>query len=102
MAQSIDEIKAELEAPTHRIVNGEEVDLSADEIEATLNTWAENERAKQLDEEQNGYKRSRQEEYPSLLEFVEAYTEKEILTDSTKWDAYVEKYNQVRSDYPKP
>ena len=39
--------------------------------------------------------------YPSLVEFAEAYTEKEILNDSTKWDAYVEKYNQVRTDYPK-
>jgi len=39
--------------------------------------------------------------YPSLIEFVEAYTEKEILENSTKWDAYVEKYNQVRTDYPK-
>ena len=40
--------------------------------------------------------------YPSLIEFAEAYTEKEILGDSAKWDAYVEKYNQVRTDYPKP
>ena len=39
--------------------------------------------------------------YPSLIEFAEAYTEKEILGDSAKWDAYVEKYNQVRTDYPK-
>ena len=48
------------------------------------------------------YARSRALAYPSLSEFVEAYTEKEILGDSTKWDAYVLKYNQVRTDNPKP
>ena len=45
---------------------------------------------------------ARGEEYPSILEFIEAYTEKEIGGDLTKWDAYVEKYNQVRTDNPKP
>ncbi len=44
---------------------------------------------------------TRAEEYPSILEFIEAYTEKEILEDSTKWDAYVIKYNKVRTDNPK-
>ena len=73
MAQSIEEIKAELEAPTHRVVNGEQVDLTAEEIEATLNTWAENERARQLDEEANGYKTDRQMEYPALAEQFDKY-----------------------------
>ena len=68
MAQSIEEIKAELEAPTHRVVNGEQVDLTAEEIEATLNTWAENERARQLDVEANGYKYARENAYPELKE----------------------------------
>ena len=44
---------------------------------------------------------TRAEEYPSILEFIEAYTKKEILEDSTKWDAYVIKYNKVRTDNPK-
>jgi|TARA_Y100000296_G_C5106282_1_gene222744 hypothetical protein len=41
-------------------------------------------------------------EYPRLNEFAEAYCEKEIGGDSTKWDAYVTKYNLVRSNNPKP
>ena len=49
----------------------------------------------------NEYQRDRALAYPSLSEFVEAYTEKEIGEDSTKWDAYVTKYNQVRTDNPK-
>jgi len=40
--------------------------------------------------------------YPELKEFAEAYCEKEIGGDSAKWDAYVLKYNKVRTDSPKP
>ena len=48
------------------------------------------------------YSRAREESYPITKEFIEAYTEKEIGEDSTKWDAYVVKYNKVRSDNQKP
>ena len=48
------------------------------------------------------YARNRQAEYPSTQDFMEAYTEKEIGGDSTKWDAYVIAYNKVRTDNPKP
>jgi len=47
------------------------------------------------------YARSRDTQYPSLKEFAEAYTEKEILADTAKWDEYIIKYNKVRSDNPK-
>ena len=39
--------------------------------------------------------------YPSTKDFMEAYTEKEIGSDSTKWDAYVINYNKVRTENPK-
>ena len=61
---------------------------------------AEQERL-QAEYDSNDYARARTSAYPSLLEFAEAYTEKEIGEDSTKWDAYVTKYNQVRTDNPK-
>ena len=48
------------------------------------------------------YARVRDAAYPKWKEFAEAYTEKEIGGDSTKWDAYVIKYNKVRSDNQKP
>ena len=47
------------------------------------------------------YARARETAYPSVNDFMEAYTEREIGEDSTKWDAYVTKYNKVRSDNPK-
>jgi hypothetical protein len=68
MAQSIEEIKAGLPPVGNSIVNGVEVELSEEEKEATLNTWAENELARQLDEEANGYKVARQSSYPPLAE----------------------------------
>ena len=47
------------------------------------------------------YSRNRKTAYPSVTDFMEAYTEKEIGSDSTKWDAYVIAYNKVRTDNPK-
>jgi hypothetical protein len=47
------------------------------------------------------YARTRKQEYPNVDEFMEAYTEKEIGGNSSKWDEYVIKYNKVRSDNPK-
>ena len=47
------------------------------------------------------YARKRIGEYPNMYDFAEAYTEKEIGGDSTKWDAYVTKYNKVRTENPK-
>jgi len=55
----------------------------------------------QAEHDAQAYARSRDTQYPSLKEFAEAYTEKEILADTTKWDDYVIKYNKVRSDNPK-
>jgi hypothetical protein len=47
------------------------------------------------------YARKREEEYPPTADFMEAYTEKEIGSNSTKWDAYVINYNKVRTENPK-
>ena len=55
----------------------------------------------QTEYDDTGYARKRAEEYPSTQDFMEAYTEKEIGGDSTKWDSYKTKYNKVRSDNPK-
>ena len=48
------------------------------------------------------YARARADAYPTVTDFMEAYTEKEIGSSSTKWDAYVTAYNKVRTDNPKP
>ena len=57
--------------------------------------------AQQASFDNAAYSRNRKAAYPSIHDFMEAYTEKEIGTDSTKWDAYVIAYNKVRTDNPK-
>ena len=47
------------------------------------------------------YTRERLKKYPRILDFIEAYTEKEIGGDSTKWNEYITQYNKARSDHPK-
>ena len=56
----------------------------------------------QAEQDAKAYARTRADAYPSVADFMEAYTEKEIGSSSTKWDAYVTAYNKVRSDNPKP
>ena len=97
MAQSLEEIKAGLEAPTNRIVNGVQVDLTSEEADAILNEWAENELARQLDEEQNGWLKNRLEQYPSLQDCIHALLDGgDTLTDLQALRT------QVKSDNPKP
>ena len=55
----------------------------------------------QAEYDSQDYARKREAAYPATKDFMEAYTEKEIGGDSTKWDAYVINYNKVRSDNPK-
>ena len=56
---------------------------------------------KQAEYDAKAYARTRATAYPADADFKEAYTEKEIGGDSTKWDAYVTAYNKVRTDNPK-
>ena len=97
MAQTIEEIKAGLPPVGNSIVNGVEVELSEEQKEATLNTWAENERARQLDEEANGWKYNRLAEYPSLQDCIHALLDGgDTLTD-------LQAVRQaVKDAYPKP
>jgi len=104
---TLDEIKEQIrsELNTQRIgdgiyklVDNLKVPITDEDFEQMID-----DRAKySFDQQNNGYKYARENAYPSVIEFMEAYTEKEIGEDSTKWDAYVEKYNQVRTDNPKP
>tara|TARA_B100000927_G_C16417618_1_gene449982 strand:- start:36 stop:326 length:291 start_codon:yes stop_codon:yes gene_type:complete len=95
MAQTIEEIKAGLPPVGNSIVNGVEVELSEEEKEATLNAWAENERARQLDEEANGYKSKRAAEYPSIADQLDDIYHNGI-------DAWKATIKVTKDKYPKP
>jgi len=102
MAQSIEEIKESLEAPTNRIVNGVQVDLTSEEADAILNEWAENERAKQLDEEANGYKYNRQSAYPALAEQFDKLWHDINNGTLDNTGAFYTALKTVKDDNPKP
>ena len=84
--------------------------LQADNTWSTSNphseiTWSTlNAEMKRLQTEYDGVgvvQRKRAEKYPSVQDFMEAYTEKEIGGNDTKWNEYKTKYNKVRTDNPK-
>lgn len=84
------------------VLRGDELTWQSDDItEPTEEEITAEQERLQAEYDGLAYARARASAYPSLSEFVEAYTEKEIGEDSTKWDAYVVKYNQVREDNPK-
>ena len=84
------------------VLRGDELTWQSDDItEPTEEEITAEQERLQAEYDGLAYARARASAYPSLSEFVEAYTEKEIGEDSTKWDAYVVKYNQVRTDNPK-
>ena len=102
MAQTIEEIKAGLPPVGNSIVNGVEVELSEEEKEATLNIWAENERARQLDEEANGYKTARQMEYPALAEQFDKLWHDINNGTLDNTGAFFTALKTVKDDNPKP
>ena len=69
--------------------------------EPTAEQLATYESAGKTDESLRNVNAKRKNEYPTLRDFAEAYTEKEIGGNSTKWDAYVINYNKVRTENPK-
>jgi hypothetical protein len=98
MAQSIEEIKESFEAPTHKFVNGERVDLSDTEANDILDSWAEAERARQLDLEANGYKADRKAAYASIEEQLDMMY-KDKINGTTTWEDHI---TEVKTDNPKP
>ena len=105
MAQSLEVIKASFDAPTHKIINGVQVELSASEKENILNEWAENERARQLDEESNGYKYDRANAYPQIAEQLDKLfhdIDGGLLGEDAKTGSLYLALKEVKDNNPKP
>jgi len=98
MAQSLEEIKASFTPPTHDNINGVQVELSAEEAQEFVDKWAENELARQLDEEANGYKVARQSAYASIQDQLDMQYWDSV-NGTTTWKDHIA---QVKSDNPKP
>ena len=97
-ATALAEQEIEDAKPMYKQVNNERLEFSQSDYDQAVIDLANN----KMFEANEKWSQDRAEHYPQMVEFIEAYTEKEILDNSTKWDEYVVKYNEVRSDYPKP
>ena len=95
MADSKETIKASFTAPTHRVVNGVQIDLTSEEADAILDEWTNNEHARQVDEDANGYKSKRAAEYPSIPDQLDDIYHNGI-------DAWKATIKVTKDKYPKP
>jgi hypothetical protein len=102
MAQSLEEIKASFTPPTHTVVDGVQIELTAEEINSKLDDWAKNERARQLDIDANGYKYDREAAYPALAEQFDKlwHDINDGKLDNT--GAFYTALKTVKDDNPKP
>jgi len=96
MADSKETIKANFTAPTHRVVDGVKVDLTSEQADEILDEWTDNEHARQVDEDTNGYKFKRQDEYPSIEDQLDYIYHNGL----TKWKSDIIK--PVKDKHPKP
>ena len=95
MADSKETIKASFTAPTHKVVDGVQIDLTSEEVDAILDEWTDNEHARQVDEDANGYKSKRAAEYPSIPDQLDDIYHNGI-------DAWKETIKATKDKYPKP
>ena len=97
MAQSLEEIKASFDPPTHKVEDGVRIELTAEEVDAMLDEWSANVRNQQLDQETNGWIYSRLKEYPSIEDCIHALLDGgDTLTDLQA------ARQAVKDAYPKP
>tara|TARA_B100000029_G_scaffold344155_1_gene336599 strand:- start:871 stop:1161 length:291 start_codon:yes stop_codon:yes gene_type:complete len=71
MARDLDTIKSELKTDNPTLKSGDRV-FEEEEYNETINAWAEEIRAKELDNEANGWLYNRQAEYPSIQDCIHA------------------------------
>ena len=102
MAQSIEEIKSELPEVGPGVEDGVRIELSDEEKEAIKNSWAEDIRARQLDEEANGYKVARKAAYPALAEQFDKLWHDINNGTLDNTGAFYTALKTVKDDNPKP
>tara|TARA_Y100001973_G_C5181138_1_gene324973 strand:+ start:1553 stop:1843 length:291 start_codon:yes stop_codon:yes gene_type:complete len=96
MARDLDTIKSELKTDNPTLKSGDRV-FEEEEYNKTINAWAEEIRATELNNESNGWLYNRQAEYPSIQDCIHALLDGgDTLTD-------LQAARQVVKDkYPKP
>ena len=102
MIMTIHDALESLHPTAEWVVRGDTLEWLDENVTAPTQVQIDTEIARlQTEYDAKAYARTRADSYPSNADFMEDYTEKEIGSDSTKWDAYVIAYNKVRTDNPK-
>ena len=102
MAQSLEEIRASFDPPTHKVEDGVRIELTAEEVDAMLDEWSVNVRNQQLDNEANGYKTDRERSYPALAEQFDKLWHDINNGTLNNTGAFYTALKTVKDDNPKP
>ena len=97
MARDLDTIKTELKTDNPTLKSGDRVFEEA-EYNETIDAWAEEIRANEIDKETNGYKYDRQSAYASIQDQLDMQYWDNV-NSTTTWKDHIAK---VKSDNPKP
>ena len=97
MARDLDTIKTELKTDNPTLKSGDRVFEEA-EYNETIDAWAEEIRANEIDKETNGYKYDRQSAYASIQDQLDMQYWDNV-NSTTTWKDHIA---QVKSDNPKP
>jgi len=102
MAQSLEEIRASFDPPTHKVEDSVRIELTAEEVDAMLDEWSANVRNQQLDKEANGYKTDREKSYPALAEQFDKLWHDINNGTLDNTGAFYTALKTVKDDNPKP
>ena len=97
MARDLETIKTELKIDNPTLKSGDRVFEEA-EYNETIDAWAEEIRANEIDKETNGYKYDRQSAYASIQDQLDMQYWDNV-NSTTTWKDHIAK---VKSDNPKP
>ena len=101
MARDLETIKAELVEQNPTLSSGDRV-FDTDEYNETINAWAEEIRASEIDKETNGYKYDRQAAYPALAEQFDKLWHDINNGTLDNTGAFFTALKTVKDDNPKP
>ena len=97
MARDLDTIKEELRTEYPILKSGDRV-FEEEEYNETIDAWAEETRASEIDKETNGYKYDREAAYASIQDQLDMQYWDEV-NGTTTWKDHIA---QVKADNPKP
>tara|TARA_A100001037_G_C14839759_1_gene495949 strand:- start:323 stop:631 length:309 start_codon:yes stop_codon:yes gene_type:complete len=102
MADSKSKIKASFTPPTHKVVDGVKIKLTNAEIDTLLDEWTDNEHARQVDIDTNGYIYDRVSSYPAISDQLDLLYHDMTAGKGDKTGEWYKAIKAVKDANPKP